>query len=160
MFKLWGGFPYISAAIFPLVFTLPHFSLTYILSKAFIMFWQNFIRSNSAIFLLIGQIIPLTDQLQSVLLSIVIFFVIVLGVPVYIWGFFPRIWQLPKISWKVNVYHLFGVIWFHLQGNPVLKELNVDLGLLLLSSSSVFFFFFSFYFFFFWIVVNGFSVGE
>ena len=53
------------------------------------MFWQNFIRSNSAIFLLIGQIIPLTDQLQSVLLSIVIFFVIVLGVPVYIWGFFP-----------------------------------------------------------------------
>ena len=84
-----GAFPYISAAIFHLVFTLPHFSLTYILSKAFIMFWQNFIRSNSAIFLLIGQIIPLTDQLQSVLLSIVIFFVIVLGVPVYIWGFFP-----------------------------------------------------------------------
>ena len=34
----WGAFPYISAAIFPLVFTLPHFSLTYILSKAFIMF--------------------------------------------------------------------------------------------------------------------------
>ena len=133
-----GAFPYISATIFHLVFTLPHFSLTYILSKAFIMFWQNFIRSNSAIFLLIGQIIPLTDQLQSVLLSIVIFFVIVLGVPVYNWGFFPRIWQLPKISWKVNVNQFIWGYLVSFAGKPCPERPQCRSR----PSSSVFFFFF------------------